>query len=185
MINIVKLMELINEYNDQPLDVDLVYGVVLDENQKMINAVSPRHRNTDGNWYAILIRDYYGTRNGKVRNEGNTIKWAKGRKSQGEGMPLIVKDTAYAAADGTRTSVDDKFKEQYEDLPREIKKYAKNFVYDNQDLLIRYYHSTDADEQSDIINSIVDNMKSKNYEKANIKPKTQKELDELLNNLEN
>ena len=99
-------------------------------------------------------------------------------------MPLIVKDTAYAAADGTRTSVDDKFKKQYEDLPREIKKYAKNFVYDNQDLLIRYYHSTDADEQSDIINSIVDNMKSKNYEKDNIKPKTQKELDELLNNLE-
>ena len=173
-----KLMNMLGDIDESAIEFELIVEDSLLENHQQINAIDNKHGD-NGKWYSILIRDKFGSYEGKERYEGNSVKFSKKRRST-SGKPVIVKNSAYSAADGIHASEDDIFEDQLEKLDKEIKDYARNFVYDNQALLIKYYYSNDENVQRDIIEEIKQNMKTKNYSKESVAPMTQKELDALL-----
>lgn len=154
----------------------------LEESSFNYGIIDNKHKNQSDVAYRIYIRDKNTSAyEGKLSAHWFSIKVYKDGTSSKNGEPARVKMSAYYV-NGKRDNDDKDFDDELKNIQKKtkLKRFVKNFIFDNQDLLIRYYLSTDTDEQQCIQDELQYKIDHKEYHTHTIDPMSQEKLDYLL-----
>lgn len=171
-------------YNEEGFGIELTIPQVneMDEASFNYGVIDNKHKNQSDVAYRLYIRDKNtAAYEGKQSSHWFSIKVYKDGTSSKTGESVRVKMSAYYQ-NGKKDKYDKKFDDELTVIQKKtkLKRFVKNFIFDNQDLLIRYYLSIDTAEQDCIQQELQYKIDTKEYHTHTIEPMTQEELDYSL-----
>lgn len=156
----------------------------LDESSFNYGIIDKTHKNQKSVAYRIYIRDKETSAyEGKLSAHWFSIKVYKDGSNSKSGIPVRIKMTAYYPNGKSNPDKDDKdFENDLKIIQEETKlrRFVRNFIFNNQHLLIRYYLSNDEKEQKCIQEELQYKIDHVSYYSHNYDYMTQDRLDYYL-----